>query len=1204
MRTLVLAITLLLAVSSANAQGTRRPPGRANAEAGLKKDTSAAPDQSLAGDITRQKAETTEAAPSLQYDQFRIGVEVQVADKRRSQIENLRKIIALTGDDQAEKPDLLFRLGELYFEESKFFFYEANRKDDDYIRAMNAGDAAGQQRAQAEKAELLKKSREYSTMATDAYADIVQRFKDYKRTDEVLYFLGHNLMEAGEDRKALAAYGRLIKNYAKPPHVSRYLADAYLAYGEYYFVNSKGKREQLQEALKYYQLAEGFPENQVYAFSIYKQGWCYFNLGEYDRAMDKFKTVVLYAQFAGAQAVEKDGGKGGRNTLVREARSDYVKAFARSQRKASEARADFGQVTSEDEEQWQMLKGLANLYYADGKDREAALTYNTLIGLRPRSPEAPGFQGRIVDCVLRAGNKKMTVDQVRRLVTIHDEVVKSGAIKDEKDKRALEEARELSERTLSNLAVNWHNEAKKTRDDETFGYANEVYGDYLTLFPENAKAYDLRFFWAELLNDNLQRFDKSAEQYGLVFAQDIERVKKGEKPGKWMTNAAYNAVLAWDEVVKGAEQKGTLKQPDVSDPLKKAEFAPLRKALLDASERYLEHIADGEKRVEIAFKVANLYYRHNHFDSAVTRFAEITEKYPNHKFEDGQKAGELAANLILDTYNLLNDWAKVNEWARRFYNDKNLAQGEFRTQLAQLVEQSAFKLINQLEANKEFSKAADAYLAFVTEFPKSEIADKALFNASIDFYQAGMLDRAIETRKRIIAQYPKSDFVPACIYANAEALEAIGDFSEAAAHYEQYVAGYEKSTGGSARKAPARGAKKGRAQAAPAQPEKKQVWEESKAQVALFNAGIFRDGLGQYRQALKNRERYLELWPKAQDAELVFLSIADLHEKAGAWSRSLKHLEEYQKLYGKDPSKLLTAEGRLAQTYAQKLRRPADARRIYKRTWDFYEKLPRRTRDALSNPALDAVARAHLELSEEEWKQFTSLKLKWGEGRFMADHFKKSLQDKVKAMAAVQKRYTQTVQFKSGDPAICALYRVGESFHHMADAVANAPMPRGAPEELKDAIREELDAQVQPIREQAAEAFSVTVQKGQELDIFNDCFQKALTQLRSGYRPEQFPKVREDKPELAAAAERVIGGGILAALQPLPVVTKAQAEQNRESARGLKDDLQELKNLPQGNTKPVSGASGAGATNAGGTGSGAGRGMPKKDLESEPEDRL
>ena len=82
----------------------------------------------------------------------------------------------------------------------------------------------------------------------------------------------------------------------------------------------------------------------------------------------------------------------------------------------------------------------------------------------------------------------------RRLVRIMQDVEKGGVVRDDKDKKALVEARELSERTLSNLAVNWHNEAKKTRDDATFGFADIVYGDYLTLFPDNPKAYDLRFF--------------------------------------------------------------------------------------------------------------------------------------------------------------------------------------------------------------------------------------------------------------------------------------------------------------------------------------------------------------------------------------------------------------------------------------------------------------------------------------------------------------------------------------------------------------------------------------------------------------------------------------------------------------------------------------------------------------------------------------
>src|SRR5713101_2462977 len=949
MRSAITLALLLLANGSAAQENLRQKKN--TAESGLKKGSSIAPDRSLAGDLTRKKEER-EAVPALHYDQFRLGVELQVASKRHEQIESLTKILRLA-PDQRELPGLLFRLGELYWEESKFFFFEANRKDDDLINAMNRGDPVGQERAKAEKEELLAKSKEYSQLAVDQYSTIIQKYKEYPRTDEVLYFLGHNLMEAGEERKALVAYGRLIEKFKK----SKFLPDALLAYAEYYFNGSKGKREMIEKALDYYKQAASFPENQVYGFALYKQGWCYFNLGNYPKAMDLFKAVVLYGEYAGAAAVEKDAGKSGKNTLIREARNDFVRSYARFGSPA-DARAEFGKVASKPDDRFLMLKQLATLYYEDGKDREAALTFNSLIRDRPVSPEAPGFQGKIVDCVLRAGNKKMTVEQVRRLVKMMQEVEKAN-------------------------------------------FAKEVYADYLILFAENPKAYDLRFFWAELLNDNLQKYERAAEEYTRVVMQDAKRLEAGQKTGKWLTNAAYNAVLANDEMVKAAEASGKLKQENTADVKKKVAIAPQRKELLDACERYLKYVPTGQKRVEIAVKAANIYYRHNHFDEAVLRFSDIALKYPDYKFENGDRAGEVAANLVLDSYNLLADWGKVNQWARKFYNEPKLATGKFREELAKVIEQSSFKLINQLEAKKEYAKAAEEYLAFVGEFQKSEIADKALFNASIDFFNAKMLDRAIETRGRIIRGYPKSEYVPACIYANAEAREAIGDFAEAARAYEGYVSGYERSLTPAEKVATKRRGKKKGAKAAAAPPEKKeggQIWEEAKAQIALFDAGILREGLGEYRLALRDRERYLELWPESKDAEAVFLSIADLFERSGAYSKAIRQLEEYEKQKSKEPMKVLTAEGRIAGIYERKLHRPRDAQRINERLLVYYERQPTRIKKALDNKSLDAVARAHYLGAETEYRKYASVRIRWGKLPHPETEFKQGLRDKARAL--------------------------------------------------------------------------------------------------------------------------------------------------------------------------------------------------------------
>jgi len=1113
-----------------------------------KKELSLVPDKSLAGDITRKK-EKRDDAPTLKYDEFRTGVELQVAAKRREQIIDLQKIIELSRDKQ-EKPSLLFRLGELHWEESKFFSFEANKKDDDKIRAMNEKNADGIARAEKEKAELEEQAKAYAQKAIGNYSTIVQEYKDFERTDEVLYFLGLNLMEMNDEKRGLVAYNRLIAKYPK----SKYLPDAYLAVGEYWFNGSKGKRESLEKALDAYRNAAKFPENQVYGYALYKQGWCYFNMSDFEKAQDQFKAVVLYTKFAGQEAVEgKKGAKGSRAGLAKEARTDYVRAYARGGGGPGEAKGKFKSLTDTDDEMRTMLKQLAGLFYEDGKDKEAALAYDMLIKERPISPEAPGFQSRIVDCVMRAGNKQMTVQQVRRLVKVMDDVTKGNPKLDEKDQKALEEARELSERTISKLAVDWHNEGRKTRDEATFEFANAVYADYLTLFPKSPKAYDLRFFWAELLNDNLSKYEKAAGEYTTVFGMDIDKVeklKKGgdakeNKTGKYFNNAGYNAILAWTEVVKADEAAGKIKPEAITDSTNKLTIPPSKQSLLDACNNYLKYIEKGEKKVEIAYKAARIYYDYNHLDEAVARLSEIALKYPDYKFEDGSKAGEVAANLVLDSYNLIGDWQKVNDWARKFYAEDKLSVGQFRADLAKLIEQSTFKLINQLEAKKDYQKAAEAYMTFVTEWPKSELGEKAFHNGAINYFNAKMINKAIELRKQFIVKYPKSQYVPADVFALAEGYEAIADFEPASVYYEMYATNYEKS------KAPKKAAPKPKKGAKEdTKPAVDQVWEEQKAQDALFNAGVFRDGLGNFKLALRNREKYLELWPKSKDVEAVEKSILDLYEKMGAWAKVTKGLEEYERKYVKEPNKVLTAEGRIANIYEFKQKNAKAAKGVYLRIADYYEKLGKKQREALEITALDGVAKASFLENEEDWKKYNAMKLRWSKLQNIGE-LKASILAKSNALQDIQKTYTKTVAYKSADPAICALHKIGLAYDQLAEQLINFPVPKGLPEEVLIELRPQFEQQAEPVKKNAAEAFTAVVTKSQELDVFNPCTIAALEMLRNKYRPDAFPKMSEDVLPLKQENQKApsIGGDILTSVQAIPTLAPEKQQEIRNNTQ-------------------------------------------------------
>ncbi len=1174
------AISLLLALSVPMDAGAARPAQQGKKSASKAgelsgKRASQAPDKGLAGDITRRKAEKAKDIPALRYDDYTLGVELQVASKRQEQIESLKKIIEL-GPSSTEAPDLTFRLAELYWEESKYHFFEANRKDDDIFRARADNDKAAVSRAEGEKKQSLGRVAHFQKLAIDQYGAIIRKYPKYERMDEVLFYLAKTMWDAGQEKNAVTVYRKLIKDHKE----SKYLPDTYVAIGQFYFNNAPGNPSYLPRALISFQEAARFTDSQVYGYALYLQGWCHFNMGDHASAADMFKSVIYLGELQGSKADAKTG------SLAREARNDFVRAYS-NYGDAFSAKSEFQKVGGADH-WWNMLKALANLYYGDGKDKEATIVYKMMLQERPLSPEAPFFQGRIVDCIMRVGDKRKTSEQVRELVRVTQEVERAGVIVTENDKKEFEKAKDLSERTLSNLAVNWHNEAKKTRDENTFLLAADVYQDYLEIFPNSAKTYDMRFYYAELLNDHLSKFDRAAEEYTKVALMDIARIdppadESGnkpapEKPGRWLENATYNAILAYDVVATRFEK--TEKLPENAGKAK-LPVPPIKQQLLEACLRYIQYVPAGNQRTEVMYKAAQIFYRYNYFEQATQIFGAIAFEYPE------SNLAEISANLLLDAFNIQEDWAKMNEWARKFYAEPRLAKGRFRGELGKLIEMSSFKLITQLEEKKDFVGAANTYLTFVSEFPRSELADQALFNASVDFFKGMQIDRSLDVCARLIADYPKSRFLPQCLYANGETYEMIGDFELAAQSYEAYASAYARQAGDRAgasaaaknKKRPARG---GRAEA---QGQKRAEaagnaakFDSEKAQVALFNAGVFREGLGHFREALKNRTLYLELWPDSKDAEAISLSISDLLEKTGQGGRALQRLDDYVREHSRNPDKVLQGELRILKIY-EKMRRPKDIERTLRLIYDFASKLTPAQMDKLGLQAREAVARASYWAIEPEFEAYARI-------AFPSDDkkLKSVMEAKQRALVNAEKRYSEIIKMKVAGPAICALYKLGLLYKNFADQLGSAPIPdmpfpkqlnpikhlmnrpwekwpadyreaipqadfenikaqlAEAEEQFKQAYRDQLFEFAMPLEEKAAEGFLLAVQESRNMAMYNDCARDALALLADKYKPSLFPRVTEHLAEVKAGAGAQEGNDLIARIVPPIEGAAAKAE--------------------------------------------------------------
>ena len=1123
-----LALVLALAPEVRAAERAAPPPGT------LGQKRTVGPDAALEGSLeAAKKPAEGPAGPQLKFEQFRAGIEVKLSDKRREEIASLQKLIKLSADDSdKDRPTYFFRLAELLWEESQYFFFEANRKDGEAIK-LGKGDPR-LPRLQAEKADAEGRSRDLQKQAVSLYKAIVAKYPRYERLDEVLFFLARNLLQRDRtDLEAMKAYRALIEKFPESP----YVPDAWMAFGEFYFekANKAERNANLKKALEAYRKAASYQESSVYGYALYKQGWVQFNLGAFSDALDLFRSVVYFGELP-TSTIPADR----KLALVKEAKKDYVRTWPHVG-SAEAAFEDFRRVGGE-AGHWEMLRTLAGLYWDDGRDRDAILIYHRLIREQPLSPDAPFAQSRIVTMAGRMGKKELAVQQAHVFVKVLHDFETSPGGQDPKNAKVTAEARSTAENTLRTLALRYHNEWKKTDDAAVAGYATAVYVDYLDVFGQSPSAYEMRFFHGELLYA-LARFAEAGDEYDRVVQLDVAamegkgaQVRAGEtapKAGKWFKDALEGALFAHEEAVKAtppvAPQTGQKKR---------VPFSPEREKLVRAYERYSRWAPDGKLAAQATFRAAKLYYDHYTYAEAIDLFTRVSLDHPT------SVESEYATNLVLDAYNELGDWRNLNGWAKRFYANAPLVQAhpKLKDDLPKVIEESAFKIIEELEQAKDWEGAAEAYLAFVRDWPATRLAGNALYNASVDYAKAHRVDKAMEVRELLLQKYPGDALAPRCLYDNAEGYEAIADFARAADAYERYFREWRRARGAPARPAPRAVARKdvkrdarGEAPAAPAA-----GYDEKKANDAIINAAVFRAGLHNWPRAEAASQAYLEVWPDGADAARLALSLADLAQRQGQPARELSRLEEYQRKYARPGDDWLAAQHRIARLLEKAGNAPG-ARKAYEQGLEHY----RRNKDKVKDRGLPIAAEAAFRDLEPAWSDYRKLTLA------VAPKFMKGQIDLMVArLKKLEGEYTQVVKLGVAEPAVCALERIGRLYEHLARSIHDAPIPRElkSDAEMLDLYRSQLAEQAEPVEQKANEGLELAFTKARELSVKNDCADRAAAAV-TARKPELGPG-QEALPSLTAAEppERLAGHGLLAAIEAPSAARAKPAPRGEASA--------------------------------------------------------
>ena len=1055
-----------------------------------------------------------------------------------SEIAQLEQLWKATSKSASDRPQLARRLAETYVELENAAFRDATEAD---IKK----DADGVAKAK----KVMDGSRQN---AISKYKVIVNEYKDYPTLDEVLYYLAYEYEQAKDLDNARKVYFQLINDTPN----SKYIPNAYLAFGELFFVEAQGDPSKFELARQSYAKVLEYPAatNKVWGYAQYKLGYVYWNMGEREnlaKALEAFKKTIEYSRQYAAQP--------GVKALGNSARKDIVPVYALIG-KPEGAYAFFKPLTEDqsDRKTYDMMDQLGLNYLDTGHYVEAISLYEDLLA-KDKGDNSCKYQAHIVEATqaTKGGAQKANVrakmdDMVKRMVAYkaeqHPDDAKLGCAN-------------ATAELLYETAASWQIEAqgsggvRGTGDKNTMKLAAELYGlvgknfnkdDFSKFeFPRIVKddwptLFKIKYAMADLLY-----FQGNWKECGPAFDAVVDEDPKAPEAPE----AAYASVLCWqklyDQTHTGdSAKKGTGNLPgqggkkgktdakaEQKTALAKKELAPDQKGMVGAFSRYLCVIkpADGDSKVkeqyaEVKYARARVWFEAHYWEEAGAAFKDIALN--NSELD----SGIYAAQLYLESLNILGTqmdpprascFDEMGEAVPKFIGlyceggkaSKNPDQCSMLTSIQiDILRLKAEALLKQAQsatanAARLYEAAAVAYLELwkkygekpMDEGKKPDYAkmDEVLWNAAEAFQSARLVMKSIQVRLILLNPkygYDKGDLARKSIYKIGGNYQAIAVYDEAAKWYERYAKEFTKS---------------------------------EKADNALSDAVVLRLGLGQEQDAIKDADDFMKLYGQSKPAETarVAFAIGAHYVEKEDWDNARKRLSGAMKLIDNSaPLDVQVQAHALLGRVMIRIKSDSAAQTEYKKVQTLWKDpdaaATKITAAAEGDPrkvfkALTAVGEAYFYFAEKEKKKVDAVKFPEYKGPDDKAEILKHIKGKVgewmtKKQAAIkvaEDEYLKITTLKPDAPprwVIAAGSRVGSMWGGFVREFRSAPIPAAwkKDDELRNTYYNALDEASEPQKQRAKKAFETCLDYSVKYQYFDEFSRTCEEWLSKTYKNE------------------------------------------------------------------------------------------------------
>lgn len=1005
----------------------------------------------------------------------------QAEAKRLESIDFLKGLLAedVEGDRKAE---MMLRLADLYFQQGRAIYFRE-------MAAFDDGWAACQQDQSCNDQDYFERgpdnsgSQEWQNKSIRLYQQILRNYPRYQRADQATFFLGMALMDLGKKDDANDQFITLTKRYPD----SEYVPASYVNIGEYYFNDNNAYK-----ALLAYKKATANRDHDQYSFALYKLGWCYYNVGEYGKAIDTMKSVVAFTQTQGSDADKA-------LELQEEALKDLVRFFADAG-EMNEAYEYFNKLGKKELIR-SMLKRLATMYFEQGKFEETIRTYRRLINENPQSPDNPEYQAEIIKAYKKIGKKEETLQEIDRLLKTYGKQ-SAWARANASNQDAVKSAEDSIEKNLRQVAVEYHNEARKLGNNsgakETYALAEQAYTVYLQEFPDSSHAYEVRYAFGELLY-KLKKYDGAYEQYMKVVEIDPK--------GKHSRFCAESSIFAAEEMIKadgGAEMNRTSGKVDKN--VQPQELSPNEQKLIDACAQFAKLFEGDPKTKNAIYKSGYLLYNKYRFAEAADQFNLVIKMDPK------SKEAETAANLILDSFAIKEDYSNLKKNAKIYYEQDGLGSAKFKQGVYEIYQRASFQLIvEDFKQDKDELKAAKAYEAFYDEFKdtaETDVLATAINNAAVYYTNQKKVEDAMRLRHMLVEGEKFGDKTK--YYYNAVenlgfAYESIADFDQAAHYYEMMFDLFEDE--------------KTKIAKDDADKADKMI---DVAMDAIYSAAVFRKAMGEVEQAEVDYRKFIETAMKYRadndDTKArvwdVFLTIGRAYEDAGDWNKAAN---EFYGFY--NGTNKATKDAPMGFTYFARLHhgkaleaqgKTRDAFALYNKTIAEYDKFVKGGGEP--GEYTEYVAEMKYIVIQPEIEKYLGMKIKskGGGGRRTEDkHMKAQLVGKQKKLQELDKGLKEIIATKSGPWSLAALVALGKVQEDMSDTLLNGDTPYYLTDDQEEIYKMGMQDMAYPRTQAAVELYKLALDKAYELTLYNEDTAYATRRL-GVLAPDDFPGLEEE----------------------------------------------------------------------------------------------